>query len=315
MHPLVAVLLLVASEKAYASHLQHFGFYADDLSATHTSSNLHQASSVSDAVAAHRLGQSSLLYVGGYLWSSQDHKMVLSPSASKSIAALRPLAAELLQNGTIIGFNLGDELLWNCLDPQNLTKGAQIIREAFPKGSAVIWYNEAAFFHSLPAKDSCGTPHADLKIPEELDWFSVDIYHMDGPVTGWVDEYVRTWYDSIIYPNLTSSQRVLLVPGAFGSDVNHYPNGTYVCDRECYDRMCAQDAADFVAWAQEDERVVGIMPWNWGGCPTCNGSRWTPAHTCCMDEIGLKDQPLARAAWLKFGAEIIHGTSALTLTV
>ena len=33
--------------------------------------------------------------------------------------------------------------------------------------------------------------------------------------------------------------------GAFGSNVNHYPNGTVICDKECYDTMCAQDAEDF----------------------------------------------------------------------
>ena len=33
--------------------------------------------------------------------------------------------------------------------------------------------------------------------------------------------------------------------GAFGSNVNHYPNGTVICDKGCYDTMCSQDAEDF----------------------------------------------------------------------
>jgi hypothetical protein len=52
----------------------------------------------------------------------------------------------------------------------------------------------------------------------------------------------------------------MLVPGAFGSHVNHYPNGTYICDNNCYDQMCAQDAHDFYTWAKADDRVVAIMP-------------------------------------------------------
>ena len=60
---------------------------------------------------------------------------------------------------------------------------------------------------------------------------------------------------------------------------SHYPNGTFICDKACYDRMCAHDAANFYAWAKEDKRVAALAPWNWGGCAACNGSRWTPPHT------------------------------------
>ena len=81
------------------------------------------------------------------------------------------------------------------------------------------------------------------------------------------------------------------MPGSFGSDVNHYPNGTEICNRTCYDVMCAKDAEDFhqckfhdflfaliakgpkirvqyvvcSLGALNDERVAAIMPWNWGG--------------------------------------------------
>ena len=121
---------------------------------------------------------------------------------------------------------------------------------------------------------------------------------MNGLVEGWVDAYVRSFYNSWVFPNLTSQQSVVLVPGSFGSNVNHFPNGTYVCDAACYDRMIAHDARDFAAWgAEPGSRVVGILPWNWKGCPSCNGSRWTPPHTCCMDELGTEVMPLAAAAW------------------
>ncbi len=126
---------------------------------------------------------------------------------------------------------------------------------------------------------------------------------MDGAVDGWVDKWVRGFYESWIFPNLTASQRVILVPGSFGSDVNHFPNGTFVCDRDCYDDMVAHDARDFYAWATTDARVAGVFPWNWGGCAACNGSRWTPPHTCCMDELGTAVMPKSAAAWeTLFGA-------------
>jgi hypothetical protein len=62
---------------------------------------------------------------------------------------------------------------------------------------------------------------------------------MDGYVEGWVDAHVRKIYTTQIYPNLTADQKVMLVPGSFGSNVNHYPNGTFICDNSCYDKMCA----------------------------------------------------------------------------
>ena len=124
---------------------------------------------------------------------------------------------------------------------------------------------------------------------------SIDMYHMDGPVEHWVRDSVRKFYEENIYPNLTEHQRVLLVPGAFGSDVNRRPNGSYICDRACYDKMCAKDAVDFYDWAKSDSRVVGITPWNWAGCASC---------TIDKDEIGTRDLPATRAAWFTIGDKI-----------
>ena len=64
--------------------------------------------------------------------------------------------------------------------------------------------------------DSCGNAVPDYRIPGALDWFSTDIYHMDGVVEGWVDTWVRSFYERLIFPNLTDTQRVVLVPGSFG---------------------------------------------------------------------------------------------------
>lgn len=48
-----------------------------------------------------------------------------------------------------------------------------------------------------------------------------------------------------------------------------------------------------------------MLTWNYGGCAACNGSHWTPPHTCCMDEIGTKDMPKALAAWESVGRKLI----------
>jgi hypothetical protein len=41
--------------------------------------------------------------------------------------------------GTIIGFNLGDELVWNCIPSADVATAAATVRADFPRGSALIW--------------------------------------------------------------------------------------------------------------------------------------------------------------------------------
>ena len=69
--------------------------------------------------------------------------------------------------------------------------------------------------------------------------------------------------------------------------------------------MISLDAMDYYEWIKDDDRVAGMLAWNWGGCAGCNGSRWTPPHTCCMDEIGTKDMPTASKVWLTIGQKLI----------
>ena len=191
------------------------------------------------------------------------------------------------------------------MNQSTLEYAINAVRATFPRGQAILWYNEASG-PLTRQKDGCRTFCTDFRIPEALDWFSVDLYHMDGYEANWVRDHVRGFYEAHIFPNLSAQQQVMLVPGSFGSNVNHYPNGTYVCNKTCYDDMCARDAVDFFSWASTDERVAAVMPWNWGGCATCNGSRWTPHNHCCMDEIGTKDQARTRSAWSELGRQIIQ---------
>lgn len=93
-----------------------------------------------------------------------------------------------------------------------------------PTKKATMWYNEAAFMGKHPMQDSCHNDVSDYTVPHALDWMSVDQYHMDGYVDGWVDMYPRAFYDRHIFPNLTTQQSAVLVPGSFGSHVNRNCN-------------------------------------------------------------------------------------------
>ena len=274
-----------------------FGYYEDNITET-PFVTLHQGESLNDVNATYSTyGVKSLLSTYNAVFASAPNRMILQPEWQDQLTALAAAAAPFFVSGALIGYNLGDELVWNCLAPSNLTLVADALRLLCPRESCVIWYNEAAVFHTPAFTDSCGNKVTDYLIPSALDWFSTDVYHMNGAVSGWVKEWVGGYYDSWIFPNLTSIQKVVLVPGSFGSDVNHYPNGTYVCDRDCYDDMVSNDAVDFAAWGANDTRIAAILPWNWYGCASCNGSRWTPPHTCCMDELGTRVMPKAAATW------------------
>ena len=99
-----------------------------------------------------------------------------NPDFNTTWVAALPELRELLANKTIFGFALGDELVWGGVTPANLVKYADTVRASFPRGEAVIWYNEASFF-SGPRKgwhNGEKTHVGDYTIPRALDWFSVD---------------------------------------------------------------------------------------------------------------------------------------------
>ena len=283
---------------------KYFGFWDDNQTETSSFVNWHTSADPTDLRSAAAKGLHTLLEVRSLFFGTNatGSGLALLPDwEARWSAAVENVVLPLLANGTAMGVFMGDELVWNCLPPAQLQQAVNAARAALP-ANAIIWQNEAAMIQA--PHDTCGNTWAEYRIPTNLTWFSVDIYHMNGYVEGWVNSSVRAYYEKHIFPNLTDSQRAVLVPGAFGSDVNHYPNGTYVCDRACYDDMLSRDAYDFAAWAMADARIAGLKVWNWGGCKSCNGSHWTPPHTCCMDEIGCRDMPKQRAAWAAIGRAI-----------
>eukprot|EP01047_Picozoa_sp_COSAG01_P057012 COSAG01_NODE_6539_length_3615_cov_36.097554_1_plen_329_part_00 len=305
---------------ASESHLKYFTWYdvgsGPLMNATASYTNLRLSSTIEQAsVTKTQFQQDSLLAVESVLWyyPKGERGFRLRPDVHISWAAVAPVAAQLLANESIIGFNLGDELVWNCLPPNELQAGVDLIRKSFPRVSsgsgraAIIWYNEAVPVLT-PGISQCnrsvGQPMMPYTIPAGIDWFSIDMYHSDGPEPGWVGSHVRKFYEEQIYPNLTVHQRALLVPGAFGSHVNHFPNGTYVCNNSCYDQMCALDAAEYYEWAKQDPRVVAIV----SAVAVCSG---VCAHACALrvddaGTVGLQRLPQLQRVTLDTSAHMLQ---------
>ena len=113
---LVTVLVgtvLCAGDSVGHPGLSYFGWYTGlsipELNATSSHTNLFLPLTVEDAVAAKAAGQANLLSTQSYF----DLYTPAAPNTSARWHAAVPMLRELLQNGTIIGFNLGDELVWS----------------------------------------------------------------------------------------------------------------------------------------------------------------------------------------------------------
>lgn len=68
------------------------------------------------------------------------------------------------------------------------TQTTPSLRFALPPTAPL--YNRCVLYAPAP---TCGE---ETDCWQALDWFSVDIYHMDGLVEGWVDAHVRGFYQT-----------------------------------------------------------------------------------------------------------------------
>lgn len=87
--------------------VKFFGYYGANLTANSQYSNLYQADTIAEALAAHAAGQVSLLGVYGAFFTGAVNATVLLPDWQAQWAALAAEAAPHLQSGVLLGFNLG----------------------------------------------------------------------------------------------------------------------------------------------------------------------------------------------------------------
>jgi len=267
----------------------YFGFYNTDLTKTASASTLYLAASLQDALNVYQQYKiPSLLDTSKTLLNWGPRPIVLFPDWQSRWQNLVQQTQPHIASGTLIGFNLGDELLLHCLQPRHIDAMAQAIRASFP--NTIIWYNEG----HKPIEEhlnACGTK-VTFSISSALSWFSIDLYHHDGVVPNWVHDNVKAFYKKYIFPNLHPGQRIALVPGSFNSNLN--PN----CDTKCYDEMIGHDAVDFIDWALSDSRVAAVIPWNWNGCPGFDPC----IHN--KDELSTDTLPTAPQKWFDLAAKL-----------
>jgi hypothetical protein len=232
--------------------------------------------------------------------------IVLIPGWRQTLQNLAPLYGEMLRNGTIVGFFLGDELMWNGFAYRDLVQWSNELRKMFP--SAFLWENEAYPSYScdpakpLPTKcvayGPCCSIYGEptlplLGIPPALNATSVDIYAWTPKANkDLVHGRIKSYYAAYLKPRLHPTQTLFVVPGADSSTHNSE------CDLACYDAECARNAFEFLAWMQSDATIGGCIPWTWRSCGA--------GCVAPEDERGASTMNKTKAAWREVGRIIMN---------
>jgi hypothetical protein len=140
----LALVLLIASVNALNSNLKFFSVWElesvqpkDALGWTNflfTSANVSQIKEWSEAGVG-----PSLLYVYSVFFSDGMLRPDYEASWSQTFSILEPL----LKSRAVMGVFLGDELAWSCIPFSNISAVADLVRLSIPRGSGIIYYNEA----------------------------------------------------------------------------------------------------------------------------------------------------------------------------
>ena len=160
----------------------------------------------------------------------------------------------LISNGTLLGFFLGDELLWNGMTFTEMETYSQVVRAAFPRKKKKKKQQKQNNIHTHSNKDKQHTQHTQtedviiytngawptlfpttpgeptstgnigavpleniwLRVPNEIDWWGVDLYP---------DQYSQLGAMTVLHSNVlrkftTPEQRLVLVPPFYGDRKN-----------------------------------------------------------------------------------------------
>jgi hypothetical protein len=288
---------LKSDDEQTASHLQYFGMWGDSPAAgpnsTSAFTNLHLPYGCSTSLCSASEFPSkmfNLVPLRWLMWNCTTKPGQINGGLKTSWrdewTAASAHYAPIIANNSAQGFMLGDELVWQGCTVEAVALLAEAVRADFP--TAPIYYNEnvPVVLHGRNG----GGRAINFSLPEALTWFSFDYYHYDGKDDGAHVQTVRSVYQDHVYPKMKPHQRALLVPGAFDMPAGATIPGGFKCNTSCFDSMGADDAAHYWAWAQADDRVVGLAPWEWHD----GGGR-----------LGSWHMPQTRAAWETIGRKIL----------
>ena len=160
-----------------------------------------------------------------------------------------------IANGTIVGIFLGDEQMWAGVTMAELTIVTDMIKHDCP--ACITFINEAQDVAVCNFNRMNGTWAENGEcLPHSLDWFGFDYYDgsfSDGSNSGW--QVQRRAFEEQIYPRLHPHQRIVPTCISFFDRVK--------ITQEKADEYCAYNAQQYLHWALEDHRLIGVFPFYW----------------------------------------------------
>ena len=192
--------------------------------------------------------------------------MVMKPGGA---AAWKTLAAEikpLVEKKVIIGFMLGDEIVWNGVSWQDLNNTALLVKSTFP--DAFLYYNEGG----APLWGNYNVNHKKTEyphIPDAVDYVSTDDYgtiNTGGMNASAIKKLANApnQYKRFIYPRLLPHQKVFVVPQAYAGAITGYcpavksfsaPTPT---DLAAMDDCLLNQTIGYLRWIDADDKIVGL---------------------------------------------------------
>ena len=201
----------------------------------------------------------------------------LNPNWQKNLELIINESLPFLENGTIVGYFIGDEICCAGIPYSNLTSVVNYLRNGVGD-KAILYENECE-----------GGIKDWQQVPTELNWISIDHYDYKNGT----QEYEQTIsvYNSLIFPILNKNQKALFVPGIFA------------CNETTIDfdsQQIVQKLDLFFNYALNDTRIKGLNPWHFN-----NRSSSQHAPPCVM-EIGAIAMPNVIAKLEQIGQYILN---------
>ena len=170
---------------------------------------------------------------------------------SMTYKKIKPLIAD----GAIAGIFLGDEQMWAGVQLSDLEEVTDQIKSDCP--SCITFINEAQDVAVCNFNRMNGTWAENGQcLPKSLDWFGFDYYDGSfsyGENSGW--EVQRRAFEEQIYPRLHPHQRII------PTCISFFDRSAIT--REKADEYCAFNAQQYLHWALEDHRLIGVFPFYW----------------------------------------------------
>jgi len=169
-----------------------------------------------------------------------------------------PKLTQFLKDKKILGFTLGDERICHGMDIDEWITMADTIRATFPRGTAIIYANECGSTFFCDDDESNGPCYKD-KVPDSIDWISIDKYHKKIKDNVPFVDKLRSKYEQYIYPKLNSHQKVAVSPRVgCDSEARDCPDPDDSAENA---KVELDDAHRFQSWQRNDPLIAMMSPY------------------------------------------------------